>query len=92
MAREAGMGRGREREEMIVKFNVGDLVELRKPHPCGCKQWQILRTGMDFRLKCTGCGHMVMVPRVKFEKDLKKVISKTTQTLNMQEEEEKGNI
>ena len=86
------MGRGREREEMIVKFNVGDLVELRKPHPCGCKQWQILRTGMDFRLKCTGCGHMVMVPRVKFEKDLKKVISKTTQTLNMQEEEEKGNI
>ncbi|MDD4189435.1 MAG: DUF951 domain-containing protein [Eubacteriales bacterium] len=77
---------------MIVKFNVGDLVELRKPHPCGCKQWQILRTGMHFRLKCTGCGHMVMVPRVKFEKDLKKVISKTTQTLNMQEEEEKGNI
>lgn len=77
---------------MVVKFNVGDLVELRKPHPCGCKQWQILRTGMDFRLKCTGCGHMVMVPRVKFEKDLKKVISKTTQTLNMQEEEEKGNI
>lgn len=77
---------------MVVKFNVGDLVELRKPHPCGCKQWQILRTGMDFRLKCTGCGHMVMVPRVKFEKDLKKVISTTTQTANIKGKEEQDKI
>lgn len=64
---------------MAGKFYVGDVVELKKPHPCGSKQWQVLRTGMDFRLKCTGCGHQVMVPRVKFEKDIKKVISTAPQ-------------
>ena len=46
-----------------------------KKHPCGSDSWEILRVGMDFRIKCCGCGHMVMLPRVKFEKKLKKIIS-----------------
>jgi hypothetical protein len=57
-----------------VEFNVGDIVEMRKKHPCGSYQWEILRVGMDFRLKCTGCGRLVMLPRPKFEKGLKKVV------------------
>ena len=43
---------------------------MKKPHPCGCDIWEILRTGADFRIKCTGCGHQVMIPRHKFEKNV----------------------
>lgn len=75
---------------MVVKFNVGDLVELKKPHPCGSKQWQVLRTGIDFRLKCAGCGHQVMVTRVKFEKDIKRVISSAPQIPDTPGEKEQG--
>jgi len=49
---------------------------MKKSHPCGSSQWEILRTGIDFRIKCCGCGHMVMLPRVKFEKNVKKVLPK----------------
>lgn len=56
------------------KFYVGDLVELKKTHPCGGKEWEVLRVGMDFRLKCLTCGRIILVPRVKFEKGLKKVL------------------
>ena len=45
------------------KYAVGDIVKLKKPHPCGCSEWEIMRVGADFRLKCMGCGHQVMVPR-----------------------------
>ena len=41
---------------------------MKKPHPCGTNAWEIVRTGMDFRLKCTGCGHYVLIPRTKFER------------------------
>ena len=44
-------------------YEVGDIVKLKKPHPCGSQEWEILRVGADFRLKCMGCGHMVMVTR-----------------------------
>ena len=47
---------------------MGDLLELKKSHPCGSRQWQVLRVGMDFRLKCLGCGHELMLPRAKAEK------------------------
>ena len=47
---------------------VGDILTMKKPHPCGSKQWKVLRTGMDFRLSCVGCGHEVMLPRSKVEK------------------------
>ena len=55
---------------MPVKLHVGDIVEL-KQHPCGSKKWEITRTGADIRMKCLGCQHQVMIPRVKFEKSIK---------------------
>ena len=60
---------------MPVKFNVGDVVKMRKAHPCGSALWQITRTGMDFGMKCRGCGHFVMLPRVKFERMVKSVVA-----------------
>lgn len=49
-------------------FQLGDIVRMKKPHPCGANEWLIVRTGMDFRLKCQGCGHYVLLPRTKFER------------------------
>jgi len=57
-----------------MDLHLGDIVELRKMHPCGSNRWEILRTGMDFRLKCLGCGRLILIPRSKLEKSLKKVI------------------
>ena len=54
------------REEMV--YEVGDIVKLKKPHPCGSHEWEILRVGADFRLKCAGCGHQVMMARPLVEK------------------------
>ena len=47
----------------MMVYEVGDIVKLKKPHPCGSQEWEILRVGADFRLKCMGCGHMVMITR-----------------------------
>ena len=58
----------------IPVFYVGDVVRLRKNHPCGSYDWEITRTGMDIRIKCLGCGHQVLLPRLQFEKSVKKVI------------------
>ena len=52
---------------------VGDVLELKKQHPCGSREWQVLRVGMDFKLKCAGCGHELMLPRSKAEKSVKKI-------------------
>ena len=60
---------------MPVKFNVGDIVKMRKAHPCGSDLWQVTRTGMDVGVKCQGCGHFVMLPRVKFERMVKSVVA-----------------
>ena len=57
-----------------MDVRVGDVLELKKEHPCGSKRWQVLRVGMDFKLRCQGCGHEVMVPRSKAEKSIKKCI------------------
>ncbi|MCD8333369.1 MAG: DUF951 domain-containing protein [Clostridiales bacterium] len=54
---------------MSYVYEVGDIVRLKKKHPCGSPEWEILRVGADFRLKCLGCGHMVMVPRTLVEKN-----------------------
>lgn len=56
------------------EVHLGDVVHLRKPHPCGSYEWEITRVGMDIRIKCLGCGHQVMLPRVRFNKSVKKVI------------------
>lgn len=58
---------------MDLKLN--QKVELKKQHPCGSKIWTILRVGMDIKLKCSGCGHELMLPRSKAEKAIKKLIS-----------------
>lgn len=62
-----------------MNFTVGDIVKMKKQHPCGSDEWEVLRTGIDFRIKCTGCGHMVMLPRTKFEKSVKKIIRQGNQ-------------
>lgn len=54
-----------------MNFEVGQKIKMKKPHPCGGNNWEILRVGMDFRLKCLGCGHMVMVSRKLVEKNFK---------------------
>ena len=55
------------------QYAVGDIVRMKKAHPCGSSEWEVLRTGMDFRLKGQGCGHLVMMPRTKFEKMVRAV-------------------
>lgn len=55
-------------------YAVGDIVRMKKAHPCGSSEWEVLRTGMDFRLKCQGCGHLVMMPRTKFEKMVRAIV------------------
>ena len=59
---------------MPMDIRVGDTLELKKQHPCGSRQWLVLRVGMDFKLRCAGCGHEMMVPRSKAEKAVKKVL------------------
>lgn len=56
-----------------MDVRVGDVLELKKVHPCGSKTWSVLRVGMDFRLKCQGCGHELMLPRSKAEKAIKTI-------------------
>ncbi|KWX79429.1 hypothetical protein AMQ84_06840 [Paenibacillus riograndensis] len=55
-------------------FGLGDIVLMKKPHPCGTNEMEIIRMGMDIRIKCTGCHHSVLIPRAKFEKNMKKVL------------------
>jgi hypothetical protein len=52
-------------------FEVGQTIKMKKPHPCGTNSWEILRVGMDFRLRCRGCDHQVMVSRKLVEKNFK---------------------
>lgn len=59
-----------------VNYELGDIVRLKKKHPCGSFNWEILRVGMDFRLKCQGCGHLILIPRTKFEKMVKGKVEK----------------
>ena len=51
-----------------------DILVMKKPHPCGNKEWLVLRTGMDFRLRCQGCGHEVLQPRSKAEKNIRQIL------------------
>ncbi len=54
-----------------MDIQIGDVIKLKKQHPCGSKEWEILRIGADFRLKCCGCGHQIMMPRKQVEKNVK---------------------
>lgn len=55
-----------------MELNLGDIIKLKKKHPCGSFEWTVLRTGADIKLKCSGCSHEVMVKRSAVEKNIKK--------------------
>ena len=63
-----------------MDIRLGDVLVMKKSHPCGEKRWQVLRTGADLRLKCLGCGHEVMVTRFKAEKNIRSVERKEEST------------
>jgi hypothetical protein len=56
-----------------MDIQVGNIVKLKKQHPCGSHEWEVLRIGADFRLKCCGCGHQIMIPRKTLEKSIKEI-------------------
>ena len=58
-----------------MDLKLHDRVELKKPHPCGGKQWEILRVGMDIKLRCLTCGHELMLTRSKVEKSIRKILT-----------------
>ena len=57
-----------------MDVRVGDTIQTKKPHPCGANTFEVLRVGMDFRIRCTGCGPEVMLPRAKIEKNIRKIL------------------
>lgn len=61
----------------MEEFNLGDVVLMKKQHPCGSFEWEIIRLGADIKIKCVGCGRLVMLPRNKFQKGVKKIVNST---------------
>ena len=62
-----------------MDLQLHDILELKKDHPCGSRCWEVLRVGMDIKMKCQGCGHEVMQPRRNVEKMIRRVIPKEEQ-------------
>ncbi len=60
-----------------MDVRVGDILHMKKPHPCGSYEFLVLRSGMDFKIRCCKCGREVMIPRVKCEKNIKKILRDT---------------
>mgnify|MGYP002527509133 CR=1 FL=1 len=60
--------------KMDLIEQINDILKMKKPHPCGSQEWLVLRVGMDFKLRCQGCGHEVMLPRSKAEKSIRKIL------------------
>ena len=58
-----------------MDIRIGDVVRMKKQHPCGSYEWEILRVGMDFRMRCAGCGHQVMMPRKQAEKYIRQIVN-----------------
>ncbi|HOA34654.1 MAG TPA: DUF951 domain-containing protein [Bacillota bacterium] len=56
-------------------YRIGQVVQMKKDHPCGANRWQIIRVGMDFRIKCLQCGRSVLLPRSRFERRVKKILA-----------------
>ena len=56
-----------------MDLKLDDIVRMKKPHPCGSYEWKLLRVGIDFRMQCVGCGHMIMLPRTQVEKRIRKI-------------------
>ena len=59
-----------------MDIHVGEILRLKKQHPCGSKEWEVLRIGADFRLKCIGCGHQIMIARTAVEKNVREIKQK----------------
>lgn len=59
-----------------MDVRLGDILTMKKPHPCGSHEWMVLRIGADFKLRCTGCGHEIMSPRSKIEKNIRRITRK----------------
>ena len=57
------------------KYEIGTILTMKKQHPCGENMWEVARMGADIKIKCLKCGHMVMLPRIEFNKKIKKIIS-----------------
>lgn len=56
-------------------YNEGAILELKKAHPCGSNKWKVIKVGIDYKLECCGCGHIVLIPRIELKKKVKNVIS-----------------
>lgn len=68
---------------MIQKhYQLGDVVMMKKPHACRTNEMEIIRMGMDIRIKCRGCGHSILIPRIEFEKKMRKVLKKNQSSLD----------
>jgi hypothetical protein len=61
---------------MVESFNLGDIVQMKKQHPCGVNEFEITRVGADIKIRCVGCGRIVMLPRSQFVKSAKKLVIK----------------
>ena len=72
----SGVGCRKVREQIKMDIHVGDILKLKKAHPCGSKEWEVLRVGADFRLKCLGCQHQIMIARRLLEKNVKEIQEK----------------
>ena len=57
-----------------MEYRIGDIVKMKKPHPCGCKQFLVTRAGMDFKIQCQKCGHLIEIPRLKAEKNIRRIL------------------
>lgn len=62
---------------MLIEYNVSDIIETKKTHPCGGKTWEVLRTGADIKLKCCTCGRIIMLTREEAEKRTKKIVKQS---------------
>lgn len=58
------------------KYNLNDRLILKKGHPCGTNEWEVVKLGADIKLKCTGCGRLIFIPRIELNKKIKKIIEK----------------
>jgi hypothetical protein len=61
---------------MIESFDLGDIVYMKKQHPCGVHEFEVIRLGADIKIKCIGCGRIIMIPRSQFVKSAKKIVEK----------------
>ncbi len=65
----------------LLPLQIGDVLQLKKGHPCGANEWEVIRLGADIRLKCRGCGRVVMIPRARLERRIKAFVEGGPQQL-----------